>query len=105
MIRNKFPNVIIFDDLLNKTEFKNMNYNLVKCYLFASCTKYISVQGGANNLISYFAKKIIIYHKFGFEAQTNIYNVRSKLQSEFEDFSITHTNNYNNLLKIIKETF
>ena len=102
MIRSKHPNVILFDDLLNKKEFQQMNYNLLKCYLFASCTKYISVQGGANNLISYFAKSILIYHKFGFEAETNVYTVRSKLQSRFADFLITHRDDYNEFIKAMK---
>lgn len=102
MIRSKYPNVIVFEDLLNKKEFQQMNYNLLKCYLFACCTRYISVQGGANNLISYFARSILIYHKFGFEAETNVYTVRSKLQSSFKDFLITHRDDYSELIKAMK---
>lgn len=106
MIRAKFPNVIIFDDLLNNDpRFTHMNYNLLKCYVLASCTKYISVQGGANNLLSYFAKSILIYHKHGFEAETNIYSVRSKLQSTFKDFSITHKNNYEELIQVMRQMY
>ena len=106
LIRTKFPNVILFDDLLNNDlRFQHMNYNLLKCYLLASCTKYISVQGGANNLFSYFAKSMLIYHKHGFEAEANVYTVRSKLQSTFEDFSITHKDNYDELIRSMKEMY
>lgn len=105
MIKKKFPSVIVFDHLLNEKRFERMNYNLLKCYLLASCKKYISVQGGANNLMSYFAKNILVYHKYGFEAETNIYTVRSKFQSRFPDFSITHKDNYEELIKVMKEMY
>jgi hypothetical protein len=105
MIRAKFRDVIIIDDLFQQDKFKEMNYNLLKCYLFASCNKYISVQGGANNLISYFAKEVVIYHRKGLEVVKGIYKTRSKLQSLTNDLNILHTDNYNILVDIIKKTY
>ena len=105
MIRSTFKDVIIFDDLFQQDIFSNMNYNLLKCYLFASCNKYISVQGGANNLIFYFAKDVVLYHKKGFEIEKGIYKTRSKLQSLTNDIRITHTDNYNDFIDIIKKTY
>ncbi len=105
MIRDKFNDVIIFDDLFNDEKFKSMNYNLLKCYLFASCDKYISVQGGANNLISYFAKNIVIYHKLGFEVKANIYSYRSTLQCPDNKLNIQHTDSYSHLITLIKNTY
>jgi hypothetical protein len=105
IIRKKFKDVIIFDDLLKQNKFKDMDYNLLKCYLFSSCDKYISVQGGGNNLISYFAKNMIIYHKRGFEASNNIYSVRSQLQCVENNLKIQHTDNYINFIDIITKTY
>jgi hypothetical protein len=105
MIKKKFNEVIIFDELFNESRFSNMNYNLLKCYLFSSCTKYISVQGGANNLISYFAKNLIIFHKAGIEVKNNVYNIRSQLQCPENNLKLEYTDYYETYLNIICKTF
>lgn len=105
IIKEKFNDVIIFDELFNEPRFSNMNYNLLKCYLFSSCTKYISVQGGANNLIAYFAKNIVIFHKEGMEIENNIYDIRSQLQCPENNLKIEYTDDYEIYLKMIINTF
>ncbi len=97
--------VIIFDDLFKDDRYKHMNYNLLKCYLFSSCDKYISVQGGANNLISYFAKNIIIYHKEGPEIEKNIYSYRSGLQCPNNNLIIKYTDSYSIFIDFIKSIY
>lgn len=106
LIKNKYNDkVIIFNDLFQNSEFKHMNYNLLKCYLFSSCDNYICVQGGATNLISYFAKHMIIYHKRGNEIANNVYTHRSFLQSPYDDLILSYTGNYDWFIKYIDEKF
>jgi len=68
LIKQKYSNVLLFNDILEKN---NYSYNELVVKVFSDCTDYISVQGGNSYLISYFAKKMAIYHKVGDEIASN----------------------------------
>lgn len=102
IIKERFKDIIIFEDLLND---KKMSYNELKCYLFASCDNYISVQGGANNLISYFAKHMIILHCAGLEIKYNIYNERALLQCPKNKLKIEVARNDEEYLEMINKRY
>ena len=52
LIRREFPNVRLIEDVY--AEHKDLTFNTFQCTLYASCENFISVQGGASVLASYF---------------------------------------------------
>ena len=104
-IKNNFKNVIIFDDLFNG-EFNKFNYNELKLNLFAICDNFISVQGGGCYFMSYFAKKLLIYHKEGGgELECNSYNGWFKEVCFENNLCVNVTRNYDDLLNKSYEMF
>jgi hypothetical protein len=105
LIKEKYSDTIIFDDLFNDDRFKDMSYNLLKCYVLASCDNYISVQGGGAYLISYFAKKLVIIHKRGEEICKDSYNgwFKETCPSNNLDISVAFTEDQ--LYKFTDEKF
>ncbi len=105
LIKHNHPSVIKFDDLFLLEKFSNMSYNELKLYLYASCDNYISVQGGGNNMISYFAKTMLVYHIVGTEIARNIYTHRSQQQCISNDLKIYVAQSYDELKKMAYEIF
>jgi hypothetical protein len=68
MIRSKYKDVIILEDLLEK---HNISKNLLQLKIFSNCDNFISVQGGNSILASYFSKHNIIYAITGRELEHN----------------------------------
>ena len=95
LIRNKYMNkILLFNDLLLQY---NIEYNLLKLELFASCDKYISVQGGGTYLISFFYTRLLILHIEGNEINSGAYN-GWYLDTEPGDKNIKVTRSYNDLI-------
>lgn len=105
VIKNNYPNVMIFEDLFNDDKFKNMTYNQLKACLYSSTDDYISVQGGGNNFMAYFAKTMIVYHKRGYELGAKIYSNRSQLQCPSNNLKIDVAQDYDTLIELIKNTY
>jgi hypothetical protein len=59
-----------------------LSYNEVKLWLFAKCKHYISVQGGGSLLIPFFAKRLLVLHKEGWELQSSVYEPGSWFQEQ-----------------------
>lgn len=59
MIRQKFPQVTLFEDLL--AEYPKYNFNLLKCILFANAEYVLTVLGGAHFFSVCFPCKQIIH--------------------------------------------
>ena len=71
LIERKYKNdILLFDNLLAQT---SLTYNRMKLELFASCTNYISVQGGNAHMITFFYEKLLVLHKRGFELEAGAY--------------------------------
>lgn len=102
-IKNNFNDIIIFDDLFNT--FPNYMYNDLKIRLFSICDNYISVQGGGAHFISYFAKKLLIYHVDGKETQNNSYNGWYKKVCLENNLNISVTQKKRNIISRIREMF
>jgi hypothetical protein len=98
LIRKKYPEVILFEDLFQKYKDR-FTFNTLQMLIYANCDNYISVQGGFSVLASYFAKKNFIYATAGNEVKVGSY----KWYNEFAGSEIHHHNNYVTLLKDIKE--
>jgi len=101
LIKQKYSNVLLFNDILEKN---NYSYNELVVKVFSDCTDYISVQGGNSYLISYFAKKMAIYHKVGGEigSNYNAYEGWFTYMNEYEK-NILVSDDYNSFIdNIIK---
>ena len=70
-LKKNFPEVIIFDDLLEK--YPEYNFNQLQLMVLANSEYFISVQGGGSRLCSFFGGTNIIYHKKGRELETKQY--------------------------------
>lgn len=103
LVKEKYPNVLLFNDLLDNN---NYSYNELLVKIYSDCTSYISVQGGNSYFISYFAKKMVIYHKAGSEisGQHNVYEGWYKHTNKYEK-EILVTNDYNILVDNIKKLY
>ena len=62
MLKNEFPDVLFFDDLLEQT---GLMYNELQLKVFANCERFISVAGGSAFLASYFGGVNVIFRKDG----------------------------------------
>jgi hypothetical protein len=70
-ILDRHPQILSFSQLLGA--FPEYNYNMLKLMLFANCRHYITVQGGGAALIAYFAQKMLVLHKKGWEWEKGSY--------------------------------
>jgi hypothetical protein len=61
-LKNEFPDVLFFDDLLEQT---GLMYNELQLKVFANCERFISVAGGPAFLASYFGGVNVIFRKDG----------------------------------------
>jgi hypothetical protein len=68
LLASEFPEVWLFDQMAPE-----MEYNELKCRLFASCPNVISVQGGTAYFCPYFCEKLLVLHIEGQELACNSY--------------------------------
>jgi hypothetical protein len=85
-----------------KDKYNINNFNHFQLLLHSNSNYFISVQGGNCVLASYFGGINIIYAKKGHELRCNSYNGHYK---KYSNSNILHTNNYIDLIKIIKNNF
>jgi hypothetical protein len=73
-IREKYPDVLLAEDLYLKHRAQFNNYNHFQLMLYANCDRFMSVHGGTAALASYFGGKNIILSKRGHEHRHNEFN-------------------------------
>jgi hypothetical protein len=99
MIREKFPDVIVMQDLQKGTA---LSYNQLQLHVFANCSRFISVLGGGSYLASYFGGTNIIYARAGWEVTCKAY------RNWFHQFSgarIIQVNDYRELIETVSKEF
>jgi hypothetical protein len=79
MIKHEFPEVISMVDLHKNTAY---SYNELQLRVYANCNHFISVQGGASILASYFGGINCIYAKQGFELTSGEFDLVYPLLSQ-----------------------
>ena len=67
MIREKFPEAILLEDLLDHPDAKPENFNHLQLMVYANCDRFISIHGGTATLASCFGGTNIILSKQGHE--------------------------------------
>jgi hypothetical protein len=100
----KLYNIIDGIELYERTkeQYNIRNFNHFQLLIHANCNHFISVQGGNCVLASYFGGTNIIYAKCGGELKHDSYNGHYK---KYSDCNVLHTDNYPNLLTLIKNNF
>lgn len=71
LIRREFPDVLTIQDLVNRHPY---DWNTTQLMVYSNCDRFISVQGGASVLASYFGGINLIYAVRGFELVSNEIN-------------------------------
>jgi hypothetical protein len=106
-IREKFPNTILIQDLHRR--YPELTYNALQMRLFSNCDSFVSVQGGAAILCSYFGGTNVIYARKGptrsrtaAELEVDAYN---RWYHEFSGCRIVHADDYESLLRSVEEQF
>lgn len=97
-------NIIDGNTLYTKTKnrFNIHNFNHFQLLLHANCDHFISVQGGNCVLASYFGGTNIIFAKKGSELSCSSYQGHYK---KYSNCNVLQTNNYKDLLMLIKMNF
>jgi hypothetical protein len=100
----KLYNIIDGIELYERTkqQYKIRNFNHFQLLIHANCDNFISVQGGNCVLASYFGGTNIIYAKCGGELTHDSYNGH---YGKYSGCNVLHTDNYPDLMKLIKNNF
>lgn len=85
-IRMRFKDVVLMQDLLS--EHPHWSFNQLQLRVYAECSHFISVQGGASILCSYFGGKNLIYAKKGYEICSGEYENLYPLLSSASIFRV-----------------
>lgn len=101
MIRSEFPQVRIIHDLI---EEYSEDYNTVQLRVFAGCEKFITLNGGATILASYFGGENVIYTKECKELWPSI-NSFYNFYHEFGNAHIRVVNTHNDLLDTVRRAW
>ena len=99
-IRNNFKNVTIIHDIQTTKTF-----NELQLELFASCSKFITMNGGHSILASYFGGENIIYSKYGTTQSKELHSHINSFYRWYHLFGksrIQHVESINNLIHTIK---
>lgn len=70
-ITEKFPEVILMNDLFEKNKNTVKNFNHLQLKVYANCENFISIHGGTAAFASYFGGQNIILSKKGIEHHLN----------------------------------
>lgn len=100
-IKEKHPEVIIFQDLLKE---RDESWNLAMLKTFANCERFLTMNGGYSILASYFGGQNIIYSKPG-KPQTRELTVGSfwHWYGEFGDSQICYVSDYEKIIEKIHQ--
>jgi hypothetical protein len=66
-LRKKYPTVLLMQDLFTQHRSSVNNFNHLQLLVYANCSHFVSVHGGAAALASYFGGTNIIFSKSGIE--------------------------------------
>ena len=86
----------------SKEKYNINNFNHFQLLIHANCDNFISVQGGNAVLASYFGGKNVIFAKRGQELGSCSYEGHYK---KYSNCKISHSNNYDDFIKLIKKNF
>jgi len=100
LIRNRFPEVVLFQDLL---ELTGMDWNTLQLTLFSKCEKFITMNGGYSILASYFGGVNIIYSKKCREIEPKV-NSFYRWYHKLGGSRIIHADSYYSLYRAVKMT-
>ncbi|WP_461490009.1 hypothetical protein [Pontibacter sp. HJ8] len=98
-IREKYPDVLLAEDLYLKHREHVNNYNHFQLMLYANCERFLSVHGGTAALASYFGGKNIILSKRGHEHRYDEFNTIFRALS---DAKIYHAKKEEELLHFLE---
>jgi hypothetical protein len=87
LLREKYPEVILMEDLYEKNQAKAANFNHLQLMVYANAEKFISIHGGTATLASYFGGVNLIFSKQGPEHYFKCYE---KLYPKFSGATILH---------------
>jgi hypothetical protein len=99
-IRNKYPDVILMEDLYTTNKEKVNSFNHLQLLVYANANKFISVHGGTATLASYFGGTNIIFSKQGPEHHFKCFE---KLYPKFSGARILHAKTIEDLKNFINE--
>jgi hypothetical protein len=71
LIAREYPHVIRLSDLWRENQ--DITFNTLQCMVYSGCDRFISVQGGASVLASYFGGRNIIFVRKGDELTVGAY--------------------------------
>ncbi len=97
LIRKSFPSVILFQDMLET--YPSFSYNQLQFMLHSNCEFFISVQGGASVVASYFGGHNYIFIKKGDELK---FNTISSLYPLLSGCNVEQFHDYDSLLSTVK---
>jgi len=66
-LKEKYPTVLLMQDLFTQHHLSVHNFNHLQMLVYANCSHFVSVHGGAATLASYFGGTNIIFSKSGME--------------------------------------
>jgi hypothetical protein len=99
-IRNKYPDVILMDELYKENKAKVNSFNHLQLLVYANANSFISIHGGTATLASYFGGTNIIFSKQGPEHHFKCFE---KLYPKFSGAKILHAKTNEDLKHLIKE--
>lgn len=86
-LKEKYPEVILMEDLFLKNEAKARNFNHMQLMVYANASHFISIHGGTATLASYFGGINLILSKKGPEHHFKCFE---KLYPKFSGAKILH---------------
>ncbi len=101
-LREKYPEVILMEDLYEKNEGQAANFNHLQLMVYANAEKFISIHGGTATLASYFGGVNLIFSRQGPEHHFRCYE---KLYPKFSGATILHAKTDDEVKAFVKSHF
>ena len=101
-IREKYPEVVLMEDLFEENKIKANNYNHFQMLVYANASKFISIHGGTAALASCFEGSNIILSKQGPEHHFGCFQ---KLFPKLSGAKIYHAKNNEEVKKFIDDHY
>jgi hypothetical protein len=102
LLREKYPEVILMEDLYEKNQGKAANFNHLQMMVYANAEKFISIHGGTATLASYFGGVNLIFSKKGPEHHFKCYE---KLYPKFSGATILHAKTEDEVKAFVQSYF
>ena len=99
-IRNKYPEVILMEELYMEHKQKVNSFNHLQLLVYANSKAFISIHGGTATLASYFEGTNIIFSKQGPEHHFKCYE---KLYTKLSGAEVLHAKTSEDLRRFIKK--